>query len=567
MIGVILRYFHTVRYLKLSQIGFRLIKLVLPNRSDWFLDNGAKFRHVSFRLPFLSRANDTFCCLNNAEFHFLNRIKVFGKIKDIDWDCYEHDGLWLDNLHYFRFLDGFVELLENDVERLEELVDSWVEHVSSNQGSKALNPPYNASERVFSIGRFLLSNPKIVDKAIGNKLVAIAVSDLNFVASNLEWHLLGNHLLKNLLSLAWGACLFDSATRPSWEALVDKRLPSVLAEQIGPDGMHYELSPMYHNNALLDLLDILNLRPANEKLSFIVPVTKQMLGASQVVTHCDGDIAFFNDCSLNNLPSSQDILAYGKALCGPITSRVSLPDSGFYRMWTGQKGGLNLIARCGRLGPNEQMGHVHNDLLSFELCLGNDRIFVNSGTSTYHLQPTRSDERAERAHNTVCISGAAQSELWSGFRVARRSSGGENTSFEYDVTQSSLSSTVPLVSRTRLQHRREFRLFENSLEIEDRVLGNASHAVARFILASDLYSSVERVEATVLRICLLDGRELVLEFKSPAKILDGLASQYFNAVERTKVIEVPLNLDKNGTLSLQTLISSGSIHTENSPSR
>jgi uncharacterized heparinase superfamily protein len=45
---------------------------------------------------------------------------------------------------------------------------------------------------------------------------------------------------------------------------------------------------------------------------------------------------------------------------------------------------------------------------------------VNSGTSCYGSGPERSRQRGTAAHNTVVVAGADSSEVWGGFRVARR---------------------------------------------------------------------------------------------------------------------------------------------------
>ncbi|MEY6432337.1 heparinase II/III-family protein [Thioalkalicoccus limnaeus] len=62
----------------------------------------------------------------------------------------------------------------------------------------------------------------------------------------------------------------------------------------------------------------------------------------------------------------------------------------------------------------------HADTLSFELSLFGQRTIVNGGTSRYGSGPERLAERSTAAHSTVQIDGADSSEVWGGFRVARR---------------------------------------------------------------------------------------------------------------------------------------------------
>jgi uncharacterized heparinase superfamily protein len=56
----------------------------------------------------------------------------------------------------------------------------------------------------------------------------------------------------------------------------------------------------------------------------------------------------------------------------------------------------------------------------FELSLFGQRVVVNSGTSQYGLGAERLRQRGTAAHSTVEVDGADSSEVWGGFRVARR---------------------------------------------------------------------------------------------------------------------------------------------------
>src|SRR5690606_28910828 len=74
----------------------------------------------------------------------------------------------------------------------------------------------------------------------------------------------------------------------------------------------------------------------------------------------------------------------------------------------------------GRVGPDYLPGHAHADTLSFEMSIGRRRVIVNSGTSVYGVSVERERQRGTAAHNTVVVDGENSSEVWSGFRVARR---------------------------------------------------------------------------------------------------------------------------------------------------
>jgi uncharacterized heparinase superfamily protein len=94
-----------------------------------------------------------------------------------------------------------------------------------------------------------------------------------------------------------------------------------------------------------------------------------------------------------------------------------LPESGYVRV---QAGPLLLLADVGRIGPDYLPGHAHADTLSFELSVAGKRVLVNSGISCYGASAERLAQRGTPAHNTVCVDDKNSSEVWGGFRVARR---------------------------------------------------------------------------------------------------------------------------------------------------
>jgi uncharacterized heparinase superfamily protein len=109
-------------------------------------------------------------------------------------------------------------------------------------------------------------------------------------------------------------------------------------------------------------------------------------------------------------------------------------------------------------------------------------VLVNSGTSCYGVSEERSRQRKTAAHNTVVVDGCDSSEVWSGFRVARRArpfglriAGGER--MEVSCSHDGYT-RLP----GRPVHTRAWRLTESELVIEDRVSGTYRNAQARFHL-------------------------------------------------------------------------------------
>jgi uncharacterized heparinase superfamily protein len=132
------------------------------------------------------------------------------------------------------------------------------------------------------------------------------------------------------------------------------------------------------------------------------------------------------------------------------------------------------------VGPDYLPGHAHADTLSFELSLFGQRVLVNSGTSQYGVGPERSRQRGTAAHNTVIVDGRDSSEVWAGFRVARRArpvgleiipDGRISVRCAHDGYQS-LPSTPA--------HSRHWQFDEQRLVVEDRISGDFGCAEARF---------------------------------------------------------------------------------------
>jgi len=192
-------------------------------------------------------------------------------------------------------------------------------------------------------------------------------------------------------------------------------------------------------------------------------------------------------------PTHAELEAYAKRLGLPVVpdataSVVALEASGYVRSTAGD---AYLICDCAAVGPDYQPGHAHADTLSFELSLGAQRVFVNSGTSKYGADVERQRQRSTAAHNTVVVDDQNSSEVWAGFRVARRAY----------AKLHAVTSTSPLVVDAshdgyrrlpgRNIHRRKWILDERSLTIEDEVSGRFCSAEARFHLHSAVSVKVE----------------------------------------------------------------------------
>lgn len=402
------RLWRTVRHLRPVQVYGRIWYRLARPRPD--LSNAPALRKPtgSWQVP----ARRAPSLIAPEYFWFLNEA---GSLAELGWDNPAKAKLWRYNQHYFDDLNA--KAAEERLEWHKVLIGEWISANSPGRGSGW--EPYPTSLRIVNWIKWALAGNALLEEAI-----ASLAAQTRWLTRRLEWHLLGNHLFANAKALIFAGLHFTGEEAQSWLERGLTILKCEIPEQIGPDGGQFELSPMYHALALEDMLDLVNIARAygREDLSAgwrtRVP---SMLRWLEVMSHPEGDLAFFNDTAIGIAPSNAELHDYASRLdihtteiLPPLTHLVC---SGYVRM---EVGPFTLLADLARIGPDYLPGHAHADTLSFELSWAGHRVFVNSGTSEYGTGPERLRQRGTAAHNTVIVEGCNSSEVWSGFRVGRR---------------------------------------------------------------------------------------------------------------------------------------------------
>ena len=80
---------------------------------------------------------------------------------------------------------------------------------------------------------------------------------LRWLNKNIEYKILGNHLIANGKALFIGGNFYTSKEALKWQEKGKKIIINQLKEQILNDGGHFERSPMYHCIILEDILELL----------------------------------------------------------------------------------------------------------------------------------------------------------------------------------------------------------------------------------------------------------------------------------------------------------------------
>ena len=321
------------------------------------------------------------------------------------------------------------------------------------------------------------------NKISNSDIDTILYNDFIVLSENLEYHLLGNHLLENAFSLLFGAYYFqDELLYIKSKELLKKELN----EQILNDGAHFELSPMYHQILFSRLLDCIHLIKLNNfwksdnLLLFLISKASLMYSWLKQITYQNGDVPMVNDSTYSIAPSSKNLFNFSKKL-GIHSALQPLSDSG-YRKITLQK--YELFIDVGNIGPDYQPGHAHSDTFNFELQLNKKPFLVDTGISTYEKNEIRQNERETASHNTVKINDWEQSEVWGGFRVASRAK--VSSLIEKDFY---ISAKHNGYKKKGLVHERTFKWSDDKIKIQD-TLNKATNDNARAYF--HLHSSIDK---------------------------------------------------------------------------
>lgn len=482
------RYWYTLRYLRPVQFYGRFWLRYRQPRPDLrpaphLCERKGAWLQSAGRLPSM---------IGPRSFVFLNEP---GQLDEIGWEGSQREKLWRYNQHYFDDLNAIDAPVRRAWHRA--LIDDWVANNPPGHGIGW--EPYPLSLRVVNWIKYSLSGESLSP----NVLHSLAIQ-IRWLTRRLEIHLLGNHLFANAKALVMAGLFFEGSEADAWLKKGLDILASELNEQILPDGGHFERSTMYHALALEDVLDLVNTvncfscrLSAGQKMQ--VSEWKQRARAMhtwlKTMCHPDGEISQFNDAAFDIAPSVAELDHYARRLLSGLPSPAEksllhMQDSGYVRLVNGHAVALLDVAP---VGPDYLPGHAHADTLAFELSVGKQRVLVNSGTSCYGTSTERSRQRGTTAHNTVVIDGKDSSDVWGGFRVARRAYP-MDLCVRNGVDASAIEVACSHNGYCRLPgepvHKRVWRM-AGSFTVEDLITGPYKHAEARFHFHPDLRVEIQ----------------------------------------------------------------------------
>jgi len=526
----IFQIFHTLKYLKFEQICFRFIykfkktKLFVIKKPlsvhKWHWNGLAIYKQSMFKggtVQYLSLASN------------VNSSKC--------WNDSTKEKLWLYNLHYFDDLNS------TDFALREELhfyfVNNWI----------VQNPPFDGNGwEPYPLSLRLVNWVKWFSKKgdVEQKYLVSMLQQASALSQQLEYHILGNHLFANAKALTFIGCYITGEQAEQYLELGLKLLDREIPEQFLADGAHFELSPMYHEILLWDLLELIDLANTSkhtqllQRLPYWVEVVEKALFWLKSMIHPDGEISFFNDSAIGIAAKPQQIFEYAKSIGFSVNDvlpkLITHKQSGYSRISSLL---YTLLIDHANVGPDYLPGHAHADTLSFELSVGNERVFVNSGTSLYGVSKERLRQRKTAAHNTVVVDGDDSSEVWSGFRVARRA-----YAKLLDVSQNAneicLKAQHDGYKRLKgnVTHIRHFTTKNSEIQIKDKLAGAVKEACAFFHIHPDI--ELEIVSDNIVKLVTKNKDELTISSTSQIQVLDSTYHPEFGVSLNNKQLKMDL---------------------------
>ena len=444
--------------------------------------------------------------LREGTFTFLNLSAGFN-----GWEDSSNGPLWAYNLNYMDWLNqpGI------GTEECTAWIDRFIEE--THRGSIGLQP-YPTSLRIINWIRFFSEHRECATKARLDSLY----SQLHLLSRSVERHLAGNHILEDAYALLIGSVYFKSSRLNRKAVRILKR---ELDRQILQDGAHFEQSPMYHCILLDRLLDCINYTHGYLPEPFdnyMRDKAAAMTGHLKSIVWKDGSIPLLNDSAYGIAPTASEIIDYAGRL-DIVSDRNALAQCG-YRKMESQR--LEVIVDIGNVTASYQPGHTHADTFSYEMRLDGAPYIIDTGISTYNKNDRRQYERSTTAHNTVTVGGRNSSEVWGGFRVARRA----NVRIIED--QAGIITASHDGFGRRHLHTRSFLSGTDSLTVTDHCK-SSQETVSMIHFAPDvkiLSAQNNRIET--------DKAVITLEGASHVEIMDVETSVEYNRFRSCKAVAI-----------------------------
>ena len=526
-------YCNTVKYLKVSQVFYMLLRSKILKHK--FLNNIQKNKYdiqniENIFIPeldedekFLSKFNYT--DISNKKFTFLFETHF---VELAGWKA-DAKPLWNYNLYYFEYCIYLAnEWRKTKDEKyyilFKEIVHSWIlatspEHISWQ--------PYPMSLRIINwiICISMFGMKVISDETFFTEIINSLYIQYRTLLLRQEKWLLGNHYFENLFSIVIGSIFFKEN-----KILVkyEKKLKRETKKQILEDGMHYELSPMYHKVILTDLIRLysVSLQYNFKMKEWILLYLSKMKNVLLFLEEEFDTTPLFNDSGDNVARRKEALLLALKKFSLMPFSKEQLTSAGYYKI---KNSNCCVLIDAGKIGPSYMPGHGHCDCLSFEMSIKGMKVLGNSGTYQYQGK-YRNYFRSTRAHNTVMMDNHEQSQCWGEHRVAKRIS-------RIKAKLDDNTFTGEYINYCGQKHKRNISLLNNKLIVSDtgynvKMFSSFLHILPEYeindslaiLLKKDVIAKIKPLNAEVI----IHRKDEMSHYSSEfGKLQNGVCIEFF----------------------------------------
>jgi hypothetical protein len=445
----------------------------------------------------------------------------------------------LSRCHHLLWL-GEAYLLTKDEKYAEEIVfqiENWIDKNSlmySINWCCAMDVSIRAINWMYAVN-MIMESPSVTDNF--NKILYRSLFEHGFfIYNNLEKGIpySNNHYASDIVGLLFLSQIFpENKYSKKWWNFALPEFYKEVREEVLPSGVHFEKSVSYHRLMTeLFAYSLLLLKRVDEYVpidveyriksmfDFVAHYIKPNGLAPMISDNDDGRLLPFykydlrdhryllslaallyeqpeykyhtNECVIDNyFLYGQDSLKKYPQIISTVQTPLSSyhQDAGFVILRSEDaylfvvNGGLDMYQKP-TIKPFGT--HIHADLLSFELAVGENDVFVDPGAYIYTANPKANIEfRSTRKHNTIVIDGRSQYNL-----DEKNVFVGSNFPFpqylfidkqnDYEICRGKYQMMIE--NRQKLEHQRTFYLYSSIslLKIEDYIKTTGNHQMEMF---------------------------------------------------------------------------------------
>ncbi len=474
------RYIHTIRYLKPSQIFYRVKSIIFRKTVLIAGDNS----HRLLRSLSRNKFHDLRCKGTSCErFYSYIQKTATSELTTIlrfmedplefpisgEWD-YDHwapkardPNLWWFHLQYFDWLRPLTTEQEQKI--CAEVLAKWIRtnRLGEKNCFRGSWHPYTISRRLpnFIYACYYLRKTGATNQDIQDKILDSIRMQFYFLLWNLEKEHLANHYLENLIVIVICCCLLEGKSLQSLRPKYIRILKNEIGRQILSDGLHYERS-FYYQGEILERLLLLQSVHDTKWLGSVILRMQKALGQT---AHPDGLNPLFGDGGFvgtkTETPGNRD---------SPKLETVD-----YHYVYRHPEQDDYFIFDTAPHGASFNGAHMHCDLLGFELSLSGKRIVSDGGGGIYKEGPERSQSRSSMEHAVITVDGMQESDPWKSFRMGRRGHPIHGNSKIDPTGKITISAMHDGFARKGLNHFRKVTIdpSERSFQIQDCLISRA----------------------------------------------------------------------------------------------